>query len=141
MTQCQIKTFPSVLDHLPSMLRFVRDKALSVGCNAKLLKQIELVAEEALVNIVHYAYPAQSEGKISISCQGSVKVGKLVIEIRDQGVPYNPLKEPVSSPENLPLQERKVGGLGRFFILKLMDQVSYVREGDTNILRMVKEIH
>lgn len=138
MPKCQSKMFLSDLKQLPKMLSFVKEAVHGVGLQKKSINQVELAAEEALVNIISYAYYEAPKGRIKVSIVFFGDEKKLILEIEDQGIPYNPLKEKVSSPKDLNLQQRKVGGLGRFFILKLMDQVSYERKGDSNILRLIK---
>ena len=57
----------------------------------------------------------------------------------DSGVPYNPLEAdpPVLSK---PLAERAAGGLGIFLVKKLMDTVTYRRDGDQNVLVLSKHL-
>lgn len=138
MPKSQSKTFASDLKLLPKMLRFVKDAAKKVGLQPKAIKQVELAAEEALVNIISYAYKETPKGPIKVSYTASPDGKKLLLEIMDKGVPFNPIEEPVESPRDLSLSERKVGGLGRFFISKLLDQVTYERKGNFNVLKLIK---
>ena len=105
--------------------------------SGKRINEIEIAAEEALVNIFRYAYQGQ-EGDVEISCKA--EHGRtFIIEIIDAGMPFNPLS--VSEPDiTLDVGERQIGGVGVFLIKKLMDDVIYRRDGDKNILELVVNI-
>ena len=55
----------------------------------------------------------------------------------DEGVPFNPLSAP-KADTSLPVEERKVGGLGILLATELMDNVSYKRENNQNIVILCK---
>lgn len=132
-----IKTYSASLDKLYEMLQFITDHAKAVGFDNGDISKIELASEEALVNIISYAYP-NSVGFIDIICGPTNAVG-LKIVIRDGGIPYNPLTNAKKTDHPLPATEsRAIGGYGVFFILKMMDEVDYKRENNTNILTLIK---
>lgn len=100
--------------------------------------KLRLSIEEAVENVVCYAY----EGGI-----GWLEVGTsldhdsliLTIELRDAGVPFNPLEAP--DPDvSLPANERKVGGLGIFLCKKMMDSINYRYVDGNNVLTMTKRV-
>ncbi|MCM8781316.1 MAG: SpoIIE family protein phosphatase [Candidatus Omnitrophica bacterium] len=128
--------FPAKLENLDSMLSFVIDKAKSIGFKDKQLNQIRLAAEEALVNIVNYAYPDKN-GDIEITF-ASNEDNDFVLEIADYGIAFDPLSKP--QPDlNAPLEKRNIGGLGIYLLRKIMDEVRYRRENNRNILTFVKK--
>jgi len=96
--------------------------------------EIELAVEEALVNIFRYAYPDRS-GDVEVRCR-AMEDGQLVIEIEDAGIPFNLLSTP--DPElSTEISRRKAGGLGIYFIRKMIDDIRYRRDGDRNVLTLV----
>lgn len=99
----------------------------------KTIRKIELACEEAIVNIISYAYPDE-KGILLIQCEK--KRGRFEITIRDHGVPFNPIDVEISPEIDKPAQERRVGGLGIFLIRKAIDEASYQREKDENVLRL-----
>jgi phosphoserine phosphatase RsbU/P len=101
------------------------------------LHDVRLSLEEIVVNIIHYAYEDTREHEITVRML--MKEGELVLEVRDDGRPFNPLDVP---PPNLDetVEERQVGGLGIFLSRRLMDSVEYRREGAENILTMRKRL-
>jgi len=98
------------------------------------VRRIKLSIEEALVNIINYAYP-ECDGEVEI-CYRKENDSKLILEILDYGIPFDPLSLPNPNLSGK-LSERKVGGLGVFFILKMTEDVRYRREGDANILTLI----
>lgn len=125
---------PATIEHLKTLVEFVSKHAEEQGFNSRRVKEIELATEEVLVNIINYAYPERS-GDVEVSCRREDGTG-FVIEISDNGIPFDPLSlpEPNFSPDIL---DRKVGGLGVFFIRKMMDEVLYRREEGSNIIRLI----
>ena len=100
--------------------------------------KLHLSIEEAVENVVRYAY----EGGI-----GWLEVGTsldhdslvLTVELRDAGVPFNPLEAP--DPDvTLPANEREIGGLGIYLCKKMMDDIRYRYEDGNNVLTMTKRV-
>lgn len=130
-----VKTFKAKLDNLREILGFIHAEAALNGFDESTINKIELASEEVLVNIMQYGYPTH-EGQIIVDCQISGK--GIRIEIRDQGIPFNPLESAPELDVDAPLEERKIGGCGIFFITTLMDEVKYNREDEMNVLTLVK---
>ncbi len=127
-------TLSSDLNNLDRFNAFVLDCAKRYGLSPKKIEKLMLAIEEALVNIFNYAYP-DSEGYVELSCIEEEK-GNLVIEIKDTGIPFNPLL--MDTPDlNSDIEKRKVGGLGIYLIKTLVDELDYRREGRTNILKII----
>ena len=63
----------------------------------------------------------------------------LFMEVRDEGVPFDPVKKP--NPDLMPrLRRGKRGGLGVYFFKTLMDGLTYRRDGGENVLTVRKKI-
>jgi anti-sigma regulatory factor (Ser/Thr protein kinase) len=128
---------PARIENMELLVQFVSDNARKLGFSGKRIKEIELAAEEALVNIIDYAYPDR-QGDIKVTCvQHPPK--KFVVEIEDSGIAFDmlSLKDPDISAGIL---DREIGGLGVFLIRKLMDEVHYHRENGRNILNLIVHI-
>ena len=123
------------LESLEGFMQFVITSAGDAGFPAKRIQEIELAVEEALVNIINYAYPDQDNGDVEIKC-GLEDQGRLIIEIRDSGVPFDVGTQ--SDPDlDATIAERKIGGLGIFLIRKMADEMRYKREGEENVLTLL----
>lgn len=116
-------------------MQFVVTSARDAGFPARHIQEIELVVEEALVNIINYAYPEQDNGDVEVKC-GLDDQGRLLIEIRDKGIPFD--VGSYSAPDlNVNFSENKIGGLGIFLIRKMADKVHYRRDGEENVLTLI----
>jgi anti-sigma regulatory factor (Ser/Thr protein kinase) len=124
------------MDHLEALMNFIGGQAQASGLDPQSLYRVDLAAEEILTNIIKYAYP-QGGGLVEVAC--GVRDQTFVMEFRDQGQPFDPLAadEPELSED---LHLRSVGGLGIHLVRQVMDQVSYQRQDQTNLLRVVKII-
>ncbi len=95
---------------------------------------MEVSVEEALVNIFHYGYPGKS-GDVEVSC-GIDDPLRFIVEIRDQGIPFDLLSvQPPALDEDI--DQRRIGGLGIHMIRKLVDEVKYRRDGKYNIMTFI----
>ena len=101
-----------------------------------LLFKLRLAVEEAVENIVNYAY---SDGAGYLEADTSVKDGVLSIVLQDAGVPFNPLEK--EDPDiTLSAEDRPIGGLGIFLCKQLMDSVEYEFSNGCNKLTIRKRI-
>ena len=126
---------PAVLKNLEAMMALITDEAKSLGFDEKKLYHIKLAAEEVLVNIINYAYPDKhGDIELTVSTRGHDGIEVVVV---DRGIVFDPLSLP--EPDiHASMEKRKIGGLGVFLVRKLMDEVTYRREEDRNILTFVK---
>ncbi|MCX5855379.1 MAG: ATP-binding protein [Deltaproteobacteria bacterium] len=127
---------PGKLDSLYAFMDFATSCARELGFGSERIGEVELSLEEVLVNIIKHAYKECGiEGNITITCKQDA-AQNLVIEIADSGTPFDisSAREPDIS---LDIEERQVGGLGIFFVKKLMDDVRYKREDNQNKLTLV----
>ncbi|MDR3090841.1 MAG: ATP-binding protein [Clostridiales bacterium] len=119
-------------ENLETVLDFV-ETALE-GVSMKRLNQILIAVEEVFVNIANYAYSPNSGEALILASVGDF----VIIEFEDSGVPYNPLER--EAPDMaLRAEDRVIGGLGIHMIRNLMDEVTYRRDGNKNILTIKKE--
>jgi serine/threonine-protein kinase RsbW len=127
---------PAQLENLEKLVEFVSQCAREKGFEQKRVSEIEIAAEEAFVNIISYAYQETgSVGDIEVEC-GLEDNDRFVIEIIDSGTPFNVLT--VTEPDiSSDVSHRKIGGLGIFFMKKLIDEVRYNYIKGKNILTFV----
>ena len=125
------RTFSASLEQLYSMLAFIRERAISAGFEPLIIARLELAGEDALVNIISYAYP-EGQGSIEILCSEPGRPG-IQIALRDQGIAYNPLRA-IKSVHT----KDELGGYGIPLIVRIMDKVEYARENSDNVLTLVK---
>lgn len=130
------KQFTAELPELEGMLSWARGILQSAEIDSTTARKVELALEEALVNVICYAYP---NGSALVTIELSISPDKEVeLVIEDRGVPFNPLNKIHKINKQASLQERDIGGLGIPFIYEIMDEMSYERLGEKNILKLRK---
>lgn len=122
------------LNRLPQL---VKDYVVENQLDNKWIFRLTLVLEEMVTNIISYGYPRGNQSTIEITF--TLKDNSLVIMLKDYGQPFNPLTAPEPDTKGS-MEERKVGGLGIHLVKNMMDQLSYHREGESNVLVMKKEL-
>ena len=98
---------------------------------------LRLVCDELVVNVVDYAYPENTEGYLDVEIERDESM--ITIRFRDGGVPFNPLDRDMPDTTQ-PLEERRIGGLGIFLVIKKMDEVHYEYVNNENVLTIKKKI-
>jgi len=103
----------------------------------KLRREINLVFDELLNNIINYAFEDEDEHRIDVQIRLS-ETG-LTVTITDDGKPFNPFEN--DPPDTaLPIEDRPIGGLGVHLVRNVMDRISYERHGEKNVVLLEKEI-
>lgn len=98
---------------------------------------INLVLEEAVVNIINYAYPKEVHQTIYLSAR--LHEGSLVLVLTDTGKEFDPTIVP-EADITLSADERQIGGLGIFLIRQIMNEVKYERVDGKNVLILEKKL-
>jgi sigma-B regulation protein RsbU (phosphoserine phosphatase) len=97
--------------------------------------ELSLVVEEIVSNVDKYATLSE-DASILLSVEASNR--EVEIEIRDEGLAFNPLVEAQQANLGATIEDTQMGGLGVHLITALTDRQSYRREGGCNILRVTK---
>lgn len=96
--------------------------------------QLNLALEEAVVNVMNYAYPGKEGMPVRLSVED--KEDHLVFVLEDEGVPFDPTS--TEAPDlTLSAEDRPIGGLGIFLVKNIMSDVSYEYCNGCNVLTMV----
>ena len=119
---------------LESLLKEVAEE---VKLDPSVAMNLNLALEEAVTNIIRYAYPPGKKGFIGLDAD--VNDGEICFTLIDGGLPFDPTTQP--DPDlSLDVSERPIGGLGIYMVRRIMDDVQYAREDMKNILTMIKKI-
>ena len=108
------------------------------GLPERLVDQFVLALDELVANIIQHGLPTGRHETIRISI--ILEAVRLGMEISDPGRAFDPLHEAPAPDLDLPLEQRRVGGLGVHFVRAMMDDVTYRREGDRNVLTVSKSL-
>jgi anti-sigma regulatory factor (Ser/Thr protein kinase) len=125
------------LSEIERLRRELENFAQKCDLSPNTLSELNVILEEVVANIISYAYgDAQSH---EIVVQADLRDGELILDVEDDGRPFNPLQLPL--PElDLPLERRNVGGLGLVLVREFTDSVEYDRLEGKNRLLMRKKI-
>jgi len=126
------------MEELNKVAEFAEQLGNEWSLSPTLVMNINLVLEEAISNIILYAYKDKPEEK-QIEIVASCNANNLLLTITDSGEAFDPERK--EDPDiTLSAEERPVGGLGIFLIKQIMNEVEYQRVNGNNVLTMSKKI-
>jgi serine/threonine-protein kinase RsbW len=104
------------------------------GAPPRVINRVRLSIEELVVNIVNYAYADDGAHRIDVEVR--TEPGRVVIQVEDDGRAFDP-NEVAPPALGTSALDRPKGGLGIFLVKRLSDEVTYVRHGGRNRVRVV----
>jgi anti-sigma regulatory factor (Ser/Thr protein kinase) len=129
-------TLPNDIATISQLSEFVETVCEEKGLDMALTMNLNLALEEAVVNVMSYAYP-DSQGNVKVDIM--IDDQKVVSTLTDSGIPFDPTQKG-DVDTTLPAEERPIGGLGIHLVKQIMDKVSYQYVGNQNILTLEKNI-
>ena len=130
-------TLPNDVQEVPRLAEFVDEVCEATGLDMGMAMKMNLAIEEAVVNVMNYAYPAGTRGEVVIEALAGNDWLKFIIS--DSGAPFDPTaKGEVDT--TLSAEERGIGGLGIHLIRQLMDGINYERIDGRNVLSLTKKL-
>ena len=130
-------TLPNDVQEVPKLAAFVDEICEAVGIDMSSAMKMNLAIEEAVVNVMNYAYPSGTKGEVRI--EAKVHEGYVEFVISDDGKPFNPT-EVKDADTTLSVEERDIGGLGIFLVKHYMDKVKYKYVDGQNVLTLRKNL-
>jgi sigma-B regulation protein RsbU (phosphoserine phosphatase) len=128
---------PNDVQEVPKLAAFVDEVCEAAGMDMSTTMQMNLAIEEAVVNVMEYAYPAGTKGEVRIEAQTNDTYVEFVIT--DDGKPFNPT-EKGDVDTTLPAEERSIGGLGIMLVKHYMDDTIYKYVDGQNVLTLRKNL-
>ena len=116
---------------------FIKSVMEKLNVEKSLARQFRLAVEEAVVNVIDYAYPAGKEGDIEVRMMFDGETLKTVII--DSGVAFDPTAKE-RTDTSLSVEDRQIGGLGILLVRELMDSINYERADGQNFLTLIKKL-
>jgi serine/threonine-protein kinase RsbW len=123
------------MDRLPQIMQAVSDAMNASGFSPQETFEVQLAVEEACTNIIRHAYEGRT-GFIYISIL--TEKDKLKILIEDNGPPFDPTEHTTMRRRGQDDIEGPVGGWGIGLIRAVMDEMTYMRNSNRNILCLGK---
>ena len=131
-------TLPNDIDTVPQLPAFIDEVAEDAALDASLTMSLNLAIEEAVVNVMQYAYPEGTKGTVNIVA--TIADGVLSFVISDSGKPFDPTAK-AEVDTTLSAEERPIGGLGIHLVRQIMDDVAYERKDNKNVLTLKKKLN
>jgi anti-sigma regulatory factor (Ser/Thr protein kinase) len=127
--------FPGRFESLASIGAFVEEAAKAAGFDEMAVYAILMAVDEACSNIIDHAYSGENKGDITLSLEDAA--GSFTVILEDTGRSFDPgaIPDPDLTSD---LENRKIRGLGLYFIRKLMDEVHFEFSASGNRLTLVK---
>jgi len=125
------------IQQIPQLAEFVETIAADKNLDQATAMSLNLALEEAVTNVILYAYPDGIDGLVDI--EAYIRPDCLEFILSDNGKPFDPTAAP-DADITLGVNERSIGGLGIYLVRNIMDTVSYRYENGKNVLTMIKKI-
>jgi len=130
------KSFSATFDNLKNIRSMLVDFLNNHKLQVKEIKEIELGTDEAVTNIIKHSYKEENKKNI-IEVELEFLENKVIIHLYDNGTPVN--EEKIKPRE---LSDVKPGGLGTYFINRIMDEVRWKKTDEwVNHLILVKYLN
>ena len=129
-------TLTNDIRQVPPLNKFVDSVAVRLQLEKSMAQSIKLAVEEAVVNVMSYAYPMGTHGEISVQAIADSQQIRYIIT--DKGKAFDPTKV-MKTDTTLKAEDRPIGGLGILLVRELMDSVNYEYVDGRNILTLGKK--
>ncbi len=126
-------TIENKLEEIETVSNFFEEKAKQQQISFDVIYKVQLIVDELITNIISYGYHDKKIHLINICFQLSNEL--IFLEIIDDGIPFNPLESP-DVDVNLSIEDKKIGGLGIFFIKKFAKILNYELRENKNYLKI-----
>ena len=125
------------IKQIPRLTEFIEGIIEEKNIDASTAMGINLALEEAVANVMSYAYPEGTVGEVKVDVR--IDEREITFMVSDNGKEFDPTTRPEPDLKSGP-EERPIGGLGIHLIRTIMDTVSYKRQSGKNLLIMTKNI-
>lgn len=126
------------VSEIDKLALFVEELGSELNLPHDLVFNLNLVLEEAVSNVILYAYPKDQTKEIYLLAK---KIDdNLLFILTDTGKEFDPTQMP-NADITLEAEERPIGGLGIYLIRQIMNTVEYNRINGKNVLTLTKQLN
>ena len=122
---------------VPKLTAFVKEVCEAVKLSPDETDQVKVAIEEAVVNVMNYAYPSGTRGDLTVEAASNNL--RLKFTIIDCGKPFDPTVQ-TDVDTTLPAKDRRIGGMGIHIMRQFMDSINYERIDNLNVLTLRKKL-
>ena len=125
------------ISEITKLNAFIEEIGNEFSLTPDIVFNLTLVLEEAVVNVINYAYPKEEHQFIYLSAR--LHEGSIIFVLTDTGKEFDPTLAP-EADVTLGAEDRQIGGLGIFLIRQIMNEVKYERIEGKNVLTLEKKL-
>lgn len=104
---------------------------------APVRRSLHVALDELLTNATVHGFGGREGGAVTVEVE--LHPDRVSATVTDDGKPFDPFG--VAAPDTvLPLAERPVGGLGLHLVRGMLDEVTYERRADRNVVVLAKHL-
>ena len=129
-------TLKNDLAELTRVAEAIETHGESRGWPMKWIMNATLSLDELITNIVSYGYRDREEHEILVTL--TEEDGALVVVLEDDGIAFDPFSAAPEPDLEAGVEERRIGGLGVYFVKSLMDEVAYERRDGRNRITLIQ---
>jgi serine/threonine-protein kinase RsbW len=130
------RSFKRVTGSLDAIFAFLEEFAHASGLDDETRYMMNLVVEELFTNMVKYSPDGAPEIPIRLAYEG----GRLEMRFVDRDVDEFDITTARKANTDLPLKERKPGGLGLHLIKQMVDEIGYQYKDRSSVITIVKNL-
>jgi anti-sigma regulatory factor (Ser/Thr protein kinase) len=107
------------------------------GLPASVRRSVHVALDELLSNTMAHGFAGRDGGEVTV--EAVLRTDRVCVTITDDARPFDPFG--MAAPDTaLPAEERGIGGLGIHLVRRIMDEVSYHRRADRNVVVLTKRL-
>ena len=130
------KKFPRDINSLKQIFDFASKFIEQNKLKEDIAFSLNLVIEELFTNMVKY-HPGNANDILITIAKDS---NKLIISLTDCDVEPFDITDTKDVNPNQSLEERRIGGLGLYFVMKMMDNVTYEYKDRQSKITLIKQL-
>ena len=101
--------------------------------DTKIQRKINMVIDDLVMNVISYAFNGEENDQVEVKLD--LDENRLAITLTDNGKPFNPFEQ--EKPEtDQSVEDRGIGGLGIHLCREVMDDASYQRSDEQNVVTL-----
>ena len=133
----QTITLRNDLAEIPRLAEFVDGFCAPLAPTPKDVLALQLALEEAVTNVINHGYADGQPHTFTVELAAADR--RATVIVTDDAPAYDPLAR-AEVDTTLPLEDRRIGGLGVHLVKKLMDSARYERRDGRNLLTLVRTL-
>ena len=125
------------LSEIPKVDEKLDEFAEQFGLPPAIAATFHIIFDDLLNNVISYGFNDGQRHFIEVGLE--LTENSLIVSIADDGVPFNPLAADTPDTQ-LSIEDRQIGGLGIHLVINMVDDISYQRTADKNVLTLTKSL-